>query len=150
MFCSHLLPIVCRMDHVLFTLSVFLVAHSGVQLTLCLIFVLLFIVLCTICFQFLWMVPFSLPLQYSPTFKQLLPTSYHLIWRWPWLWRCKVSFCLRTNIFWFDLFDVWGRQFPSTIIWPILSGIKHVKITVCDFRYLYNLYVICIVDSTTR
>ena len=29
------------------------------------------------------------------------------------------------------------------------SGIKHVKITVCDIGYLHNLYMIYIVDSKT-
>jgi hypothetical protein len=72
MFGSPLLPVVCTMAHVLFTLSVFLVAHSGVQHILCCVFVLLFFVLCTICCQFLWIVPFALPLQFSTTFIKTL------------------------------------------------------------------------------
>jgi len=42
MFGSHLLPVVCGRAHVLFTLSVFLVAYSGVQHTLRCVFVLFF------------------------------------------------------------------------------------------------------------
>jgi hypothetical protein len=44
-------------------------AHSGVQHILCCVFVLFFFVLCTLCFQFLWIVhSFGSPLRYSLTF----------------------------------------------------------------------------------
>jgi hypothetical protein len=45
-----------------------LFAYSGVQLLLCCVFVLFFFVLCTLCFQFLWIVFFWLLLRYSLTF----------------------------------------------------------------------------------
>ena len=45
-----------------------LFAHNGVQHTLCCVFVLFFFVLCILCCQFLWIVHFWLPLQYSLTF----------------------------------------------------------------------------------
>jgi hypothetical protein len=38
-----------------------LFVHSGVQHILCYVFVLLFVVLCTLCWQFLWIVPFYCP-----------------------------------------------------------------------------------------
>ena len=43
-------------------------AYSGVQHILCFVLVLFFFVLCTICFQFLWIVHFWLSLWYSLTF----------------------------------------------------------------------------------
>ena len=44
-------------------------AHSGVQHILCCVYVLFFFVLCTLCFQFLWIVhSFGSPLRYSLTF----------------------------------------------------------------------------------
>jgi len=52
MFCSSLPPVVCRRDHVLFTLFVF-VWYSGVQHVLCFVFALFFFV---VWFQFLWIV----------------------------------------------------------------------------------------------
>jgi len=45
-----------------------LFVHSGVQHTLCCVFVLFFFVLCTLCCQFLWISLFWLPLPYSLTF----------------------------------------------------------------------------------
>ena len=38
---------------------------------------------------------------------------------------------------------------PPVLYDRFLWGMKYVKITVCDFSYLYNLYMIYIVDSTT-
>ena len=49
----------------------YLFACSGVQHILCYVFVLLFVVLCTLCCQFLWTVLFWLPLRYSLTFIML-------------------------------------------------------------------------------
>jgi hypothetical protein len=49
--------VVCRRANVLFTLFM-LFAHSGVQHTLCCVFVLFFFVLCILSFQFLWIVHF--------------------------------------------------------------------------------------------
>jgi hypothetical protein len=45
-----------------------LLAHSGVKYILCCTFDLFFFVLCTLCFQFLWIVHFWLTLRYSLTF----------------------------------------------------------------------------------
>ena len=45
-----------------------LLAQSGVQHILCCVFALFFFVLCTLCWQFLWIVHFWLPLLYSLTF----------------------------------------------------------------------------------
>ena len=45
MFGSSLPPVVCRRAHVLFTLCVCLLAHSGVHHILCCVFVLIFFVL---------------------------------------------------------------------------------------------------------
>jgi hypothetical protein len=67
MFGSSLPPVVCRRAHVLFMLFVF-VCHSGVQHILCCVFVMFFLVLCTLCCQFLWIVHFWLPLRYSLMF----------------------------------------------------------------------------------
>ena len=61
MFGSSSPPVVCRRIHILLT-------HSGVQYILCYVFGLFFFVLCTLCCQFLWIVHFWLPLQYSITF----------------------------------------------------------------------------------
>ena len=54
--------VICRRDHVLFTLFV-LFAHIGIQHILCWVdvFALFFVVLCTLCCQFLWIVHFRLP-----------------------------------------------------------------------------------------
>jgi hypothetical protein len=45
-----------------------LFANSGVQHVLSCVFVLFFFVLCAQCYQFLWIVPFSLPVQDSLMF----------------------------------------------------------------------------------
>jgi hypothetical protein len=45
-----------------------LLPHSGIGHILCCVFALFFFVLCTLCCQFLWIVHFGLPLQYSITF----------------------------------------------------------------------------------
>jgi len=45
-----------------------LFTHIGVQHILCCVFVLSFFVLCTLCYQFLWIVHFWLHLRYSLTF----------------------------------------------------------------------------------
>ena len=58
--------VVCRREHVLFTLFVF-VWHSGVQPILCCVFALIFF--------FLWIVLFWLPLRYSRTF--ICPSGSH-------------------------------------------------------------------------
>ena len=55
-FDSSLPPVVCRRAHVLFMLFMF--AYSGVQHILCCVFY-------TICYQFLWIVHFWMPLRYS-------------------------------------------------------------------------------------
>jgi len=46
----------------------YLLAYSGVQHILCCVFILFFVVLCTRCFQFLWIVHFWLHLRYSLMF----------------------------------------------------------------------------------
>jgi len=48
-----------------------LFAHSVVQHILNTVFALLFFVLYTLCWQFLWIIQFWLPLRYSPTFISL-------------------------------------------------------------------------------
>ena len=65
MFGSYLHPVVCRMSrvHVLFTLFVLFV-YIGVQHILCCVFALFFLVLCTLCCQFFWIVHFLLAQQY--------------------------------------------------------------------------------------
>jgi len=45
-----------------------LFAHSGVQHILCCVFILFVFVLCTLCYQFLYIVHFWFPLRYSLTF----------------------------------------------------------------------------------
>ena len=49
-----------------------LLAYSGVQNKLCPVFLLFFVVLCTICCQFIWIGHFVLPLRYSLTFFELI------------------------------------------------------------------------------
>ena len=57
-FGSSLPPVVCRRTHVLFTLFVFVWVYVGVQYRMCCVFVLFFLVLCTLCRLFLWNVHF--------------------------------------------------------------------------------------------
>ena len=58
-----------------------LLAHSGVQRILCCVFALFFLVLCAMCCQFLWIVHFWLPLQYSLTFiYQITMSDYRYVW----------------------------------------------------------------------
>jgi len=45
-----------------------LFAYSGIQHRLCCVFALFFFVLCTLCYQFLWIVHFWLPFRYSLAF----------------------------------------------------------------------------------
>ena len=61
MFGSSLPPIVCRRVHVLF-------AYSAIQHILCCVVALFFVVLCTLCCQFLSILHFWLPLRYSLPF----------------------------------------------------------------------------------
>ena len=57
-----------------------LFAHSGVQRILCCVFVLFVFVLCTLCYQFLWIVYFRLPLRYSLTLFILCTLCYQFLW----------------------------------------------------------------------
>ena len=68
MFGSSLPLVVCWKAHVLFTLFVFFVAYIGVQHTLCSVSVSIFVVLCTLYCQFLWILHCLLPFRYSLTF----------------------------------------------------------------------------------
>jgi hypothetical protein len=61
-----------------------LFAYSGVQHILCCVFVLFFFVLCILCFQFLWIVLFCLPLRYSLTFMYNVPLHIYSL---PKLWH---------------------------------------------------------------
>ena len=69
---SSLPPIVCKKAHVLLTLFVFACRQwcpTHIVLGIFLFLFLFFIfVLCGLCCQFLWIVHFLLPLQYSPSF----------------------------------------------------------------------------------
>jgi hypothetical protein len=78
MFDSSLPPVVCRRAHVLLTLFVFF-AHSGVQQILCCVFVLFFLVLCTLCCQFLWIVHFHFLFAPSVFFNVYL--DFECTWR---------------------------------------------------------------------
>ena len=49
-----------------------LFTHSGVQHILCCVFVLFFLVLCTLCFKFLWIVHLLITPLYSLTFIHVL------------------------------------------------------------------------------
>jgi hypothetical protein len=68
MFGSSLPPVVCRRANVLFTLYV----CSGVQHIVCCVFVLFFLVLCTLWCQFLWIAHFLFPLCCSLTFMETI------------------------------------------------------------------------------
>jgi hypothetical protein len=70
MFCSSLLPVVCRRAHVLFTLFMFVcIQWCLTHIVLCFLFCLSSsCVLCPQCFQFLWNVHSWLPLRFSLTF----------------------------------------------------------------------------------
>ena len=67
MFGSSLPPVVCRRADILFTLYAF-VCLFNVQHILWCVFALFFFVLSTLCYQFLYIVHFWLPLRYSLTF----------------------------------------------------------------------------------
>ena len=67
MFGPSLPPVVCRRAHILITLFV-LVAHSGVQHIFCCVFDSFVLVLCTLCWHFLWIVHSWLLLRNSLTF----------------------------------------------------------------------------------
>ena len=55
-----------------------LLVYSGVQHTLCCVFVLFFLVLCTLCNQFLWIVNFlSAPSRYCTPFIYLINLELH-------------------------------------------------------------------------
>jgi hypothetical protein len=90
MFGSSLPPIV------LFTLFV----YSDVQHILCSVFVLDFAVLCTLCFQFLWIINFWLSLRYSLTFILYMNithlTKVQNIALWP-HWHLSVCQMVETN-----------------------------------------------------
>ena len=70
MFESSLLSVVCRRAHVLFTLLC-LSTNSGIQHILCCVFGLFFLVLCTLCCQFLWIIPFFIVFRYSLIFIEI-------------------------------------------------------------------------------
>ena len=72
MFGSSLRQVVCMLMSYLRYLC--LLAHSGVPHILCCVFALFFVVLCTLCCQFLWVVQFLLPLPYFIFFKIVLST----------------------------------------------------------------------------
>ena len=75
MFGSSLRPVVCRRDHVLFTLFVFVCMWwCPTRAVLCLCFV--FFVLCTLCCQFIWIARLWFPLRCSLTFIFYILVSY--------------------------------------------------------------------------
>jgi hypothetical protein len=69
-----------RRVNVLFTLFVFIYAHSDVQHILFWVFALFFVVLCTLCCQFLCIVLFWWPLRYSLTFIHSLSDISFIAW----------------------------------------------------------------------
>ena len=98
MFGSSLPPVVCRGDHVLFTLFVLVCVYSCAQCILCCVFALFVFVLCTRCYQFLWIVHSWLFFRSSLTF----------IWMVGW---CCIFFVFRLFIFFYFyfFFNKWVR-----------------------------------------
>jgi hypothetical protein len=78
MFGSSLPSVVCRRAHVLFMLFVFVCASWCPRHIMFVCFVCF--VLCTLCCQFLWIVHFWLPLQYSLMFINK-PSSWKSLWQ---------------------------------------------------------------------
>jgi len=78
-------------------LLVYVFMHSGVQHILCCVFVLFFVVLCTLCSQFLWLAHFLLPLQITIVNCITACTSiYFLLWHFE---ACKsVTICKQTTM----------------------------------------------------
>jgi len=84
-FGSSWSPFVCGEGVMSYLRNLCLFAYGGVQHILFCVFVFFFFVLGTICFQFLWIVQFWLPLRYSLTFifnviywiKYISPLCYY-------------------------------------------------------------------------
>jgi hypothetical protein len=72
--------------------------------TYCVVF---FFVLCTVCCQFLWIVPFWLPLRYSLTFIYLLPS----------LCACLSHF-ISLSLYSRSLSKGFVHTNPSIVCWP--------------------------------
>jgi hypothetical protein len=88
MFSSSLPPVVCRRTHVLFTLYVFVCGLWCITY----IFALFFSVLCTLRYQFLWIVHFWLSLRYSLTFI-LFP--FKTVYKWYYIFSNYLHLLLR-------------------------------------------------------
>ena len=63
---------ICQSQLMSFLRYLCLFAYSSVQHILCCVFALFFVVLCTLCCQFLWIVHFWLPFRYFLTFIYLM------------------------------------------------------------------------------
>jgi hypothetical protein len=117
--------------------------HSGLQHILCCVFVLFFFVLCTLCFKFLWIVNFWLPLWYSLTFicsntSQILTTEY-------WRWYCKMVFFLLILIHNISV-QIWERLNFSTYRWNSNENklFTHAWWLLCDScGAVYSMVGLC-------
>jgi len=69
--------------------------HSSVQHILCCVFILCFVVLCTLCCQFLWTVHVRLPFWYSLTFIDKMMCGINEEWS---ICRHLLRFSLRCNL----------------------------------------------------
>ena len=85
-----------------------LFAYNGVKHILCYVYVLFVFVLCTLCYQFLWIVPFWLPLRYSLTF-----ILYSAVWSVPTIyqnWREHANHCTT------DAYQDSSRRFKTYLL----------------------------------
>ena len=108
-----------------------LLAQSGVQHILCCVFVLFFLVLCTLCCQFLWIVHFWLPLLYSQTFIiYILNLIFIMLAHWKKPPLVKMSFN-SDILFWFRVVRLHlnavclaeKQQIPNFGFWLPLFGV---------------------------
>ena len=131
-----------------------LLAHSGVQHILCCVFLLLFFILCTIYCQFLWIVYFWLPLQYSLTYHFhkkgcLSPLSLvlalHILLKCMYLGR-KVSghFCICFASF-YD-FDIWIWNCSHSVIFFSFYHQNELIFLedLVNFLYLWKKHDTCV------
>ena len=105
----------------------YLLAYSGFKHILCCVFVLFVFVVCTLCYQFLWICPLLLPLQYSQTFM-LEPCI-----------QTTILFSFHTVIYNIIECNVWCK----TVIWKLSYYIrKYVNRNTWQKQYTSLSFVV--------
>jgi len=107
-----------------------LFAHSGVQHISCCVFVLFFLVLCTPCRHFLWIIHFWLPLRFSILLVLLYTTA--------WIWDANKAGLTAEKYGHYEL-QPKSRERPPVLSW-LTSSI--LVVSICSDNWYSEIVII--------